>query len=69
MNVLIEQTHGCDLAREMDDKELNKRMKDKSIVHLEGVIYRAVVVEPVVEQPKKTAAKKGYKTKVVSAED
>lgn len=69
MKVLIEQKHGCDLAREMDEKELKKRLKDKSIVLVEGIIYREVPVEPVVEKPKKTTAKKGYKTKVVSTED
>lgn len=68
MKVLIEQKHGCDLARELGEDELKKRLKDKSIVLVEGIIYREQAVEKKAK-PKKTAAKKGYKTKVVSTED
>lgn len=70
MRVLIETVNGIDAAREMPDDEAEKRIKDKTITLVEGVIYRVAKPARKTRSDKGKARKKNteYSTKVMTAE-
>lgn len=68
MKVLIETKNGIDIAREMPDSEAEERIKNKTIMLIEGVIYRPAKPSKKVRSDKGKSRKSSkYETKVMQA--